>query len=424
MRILHTADWHLGARLGPHDRLDDQRTALKALHTTARETKPDIILHCGDVWDTFHPSHDALHTGLKALTGLAAIAPTVVVGGNHDSYKLLRAIDDVLTGDRRRRRLWMVTTPQVLSVGTKTAGNAVVCCLPYLTRAMARREGTSDAPPSERREYAAAIARINARLTEEAASIGDAAARLYAAHVYVSGCRPGRSERHVTVTDDYAAEATDIPELDYAAFGHIHDAQPIGESKMARYSGALVQIGFDEANGRKMTLTVETGDKATRIEEHDNKVGRPLVDFLGTPEELEQRAAKGGLDDCIVKAIVESEERVYDLNERLRKGSPKAAVFELVNRVGNEDAMAITDYDYADVAEPPITELFDEWRKTRGGEQREADETLNALFGESLANAQAPGTSDFGIGALTAEFEEIRARLTGRAQGDDRSQGA
>ena len=39
MRILHTADWHLGARLGPHDRLDDQRTALAALEKVAKSEK-------------------------------------------------------------------------------------------------------------------------------------------------------------------------------------------------------------------------------------------------------------------------------------------------------------------------------------------------------------------------------------------------
>ncbi len=87
MRILHTVDWHLGARLGPHDRLDDQRTALAALEKVAKSEKPDLIVHAGDVWDTFHPSHDALHTGLMALTRLGAVAPTIVVGGNHDSLQ-------------------------------------------------------------------------------------------------------------------------------------------------------------------------------------------------------------------------------------------------------------------------------------------------------------------------------------------------
>ena len=157
-----------------------------------------------------------------------------------------------------------------------------------------------------------------------------------------------------------------MPQIDYAAFGHIHDAQPVGQSAIARYAGALVQIGFDEADPHKTTTIVEIGGDGTTVETVPNEVGRTLVDFRGGPAELEARAAGGGLDECIVKAIVESDERIYDLSERLLAASPRAAVFELVNRVGNDEVKAITDYDYADVAEPPVEELVDEWRKTAG----------------------------------------------------------
>lgn len=295
MRILHTADWHLGARLGPHDRLDDQRVALAGIEKTAREAKPDLIVHAGDVWDTFHPSHDALHTGLMALTRLGAMAPTVVVGGNHDSYKLLRAIDEVLGADRRRRKLWMVTTAEVLKIKT-AAGLAVVACLPYLTRGMARHEGTDAAatPTGERSEYAAAIARINARLAQEATETTGAAATVYAGHVYLSGCRPGKSERYVTITDDYAARAEDVPQLEYAAFGHIHDPQAVGSNEAARYAGSLVQIGFDEAEPNKTTCIVDIDDDGAHVETVPNETGRTLVDFRGGIDELAARAAGGG----------------------------------------------------------------------------------------------------------------------------------
>ncbi len=419
MRILHTADWHLGARLGPHERLDDQRTALAGLERTAEDARPDLILHCGDVWDTFHPSHDALRAGLVALQRLAAVAPTVVVAGNHDSFKLLRALDEGLAHGPGPRRLRFVTAPRVLRVET-AAGKAAVACVPFLTRAMARREGADGPPPDERREYAVAVARINTRLAAEASAVSGAAARVYAAHAYVAGCRPGKSERRVTVTDDYAADAEDVPELDYAAFGHIHDAQQVGRSPAARYAGALVRIGFDEAEPRKTTAIVEIVAGGARVETTANETGRPLVDFRGTMAELEALAAGGGLDGHLVKAVVLSDERVLDMAERLRAGSPKAAVVELLCRVGNDEAKAITDYEYTDVAEPPVGELFDEWRKTRGGEGRGADAAIGRLFAEALANAEAPGTSDFGIGALAAEFDQLRARLAAAPGGEGR----
>ena len=81
MKLLHTSDWHLGARLGVHDRLPDQRIAVRSVIEQAREHEPDLILHTGDLFDTFNPGHETLRLALATLNALAAIGPTIVVGG-------------------------------------------------------------------------------------------------------------------------------------------------------------------------------------------------------------------------------------------------------------------------------------------------------------------------------------------------------
>ncbi len=48
MKVLHTSDWHLGARLGRHDRLADQQVALRGLLGIASQARPDLVLHTGD----------------------------------------------------------------------------------------------------------------------------------------------------------------------------------------------------------------------------------------------------------------------------------------------------------------------------------------------------------------------------------------
>ena len=112
-----------------------------------------------------------------------------------------------------------------------------------------------------------------------------------------------------------------------------------------------------------------------------------------------------------MRAIVQSDERIYDLSARVLSGSPKVKIHELINQVRNEAAVAITDHDYQPVTEPPIEELYTEWRKTRTSTEREKDETAQALFTEAIQNAQAPGTSDFGIGALQMEADKLLDEL-------------
>ena len=73
-----------------------------------------------------------------------------------------------------------------------------------------------------------------------------------------------------------------------------------------------------------------------QVETCDLSGGRPLVEFAGTLEELESRAANGGFDDCILKARVVSHDPIPDLADRLAEWSPNCAVFELVNVIENQ----------------------------------------------------------------------------------------
>ena len=406
MRILHTADWHVGARLGAHERLPDQIKAIRSVVETARKYEPDLIIHAGDVFDAFNPGHDALRVAVTGLAELAKCGPTIVVGGNHDSYPLLDALGDMsaLWGELCLR---FVTVPAAMRIET-AAGGAVIVAMPFISAAKALK-GSKAMPEDRGRAYADQIAGHNIELWTRAGEIttpGDLA--VYAAHLHVAGAKPGRSERRVTVSDEYATHGQSIPKAAYAAFGHIHDQQEVpGSPGTAHYAGSIVALDFGEATLDKHTLIVDTDGETVELERVGIDSGRPLFDFEGGVDELEAAAAGGALDDHLVRAIVQSDERVYDLSARLLSGSPKVKIHELINQVRNEAAIAITDHDYQPVTEPPIEELYTEWRKTRTGTEREKDETAQALFIEAIQNAQAPGTSDFGIGALQMEADKL-----------------
>ncbi len=50
MKILHTSDWHIGKRLGRHDRMSEFRDVLGEVGSIADDREVDLfILYC-DVW--------------------------------------------------------------------------------------------------------------------------------------------------------------------------------------------------------------------------------------------------------------------------------------------------------------------------------------------------------------------------------------
>ena len=406
MRILHTADWHLGARLGRHERVGDHEEALRGLLGLARSFQPDWIVHAGDVFDVSHPAHETLRLALESLDALSEHAPVTVVGGNHDPRGLLDALDGFAR--RRGRRMRLVTTPCVL----RPVPGLEVIAVPFVTAGEAT-DGLAGEPDEIRSTYAAWIRRTIKRLETQAAETrqpGDAAVRVYAAHLHVAGARPGRSERRVTITDEYAADAEGASDVDYSAYGHIHDAQTVGAGANAWYAGSLIPLDFGEATIDKTTNLVSVTVDGTSVQQATHGSGRPLVDFRGTADELRRRAAEGGLDSSILRAAVRSPARIYDLASSVLDGSPRAAIHELTNEVANAAAKQADDANYDDGPEPALAELYDMWRKGRTSQQRGNDEQAGQLLGECLRNADTEATSDFGIGAFTA-LEQAARRL-------------
>ena len=93
MKILHTADWHIGRTLDGNDLHGEQRIVLDQIVEMANEKKPDVIVMAGDLFDLPSPSADSQHLCHKYIIELGKIAPVVIIPGNHDSRNRFKAIE-------------------------------------------------------------------------------------------------------------------------------------------------------------------------------------------------------------------------------------------------------------------------------------------------------------------------------------------
>ena len=417
MILLHTSDWHLGARLGRHERGRDQREALLGLLDVAQDVRPDLIVHAGDLFDAYRPPYEALRMGVKALNRLAEVAPVLVVRGNHDSRELFEVINE-LAGAAGRDRLRMVVKPTVAEYPEIADQPVAVACVPFIpTGAIVnyasvqheRFEGT----------YADGIRTVNRRFLDKAEqAAGSDGIVLYAAHLHLHGAKPGASEKRLTVGEDYATHTDGLDRALYCAFGHIHDPQLLpGGTATGRYAGSLVPLDFGETKQAKVAVEVRIDDDGVQVESHRLPVGRPLRQFVGTLDELEDEAQDGGLNEVILKARVVSDEPIPNLADQLAEWSPECAVFNVVNDVANRRAKSISEAEGDDGPEPPTEDLFMEWRESAAtkGQRTAPDERVRALFVQALGTVGQEEGADFGVGELAARAEKTLAALaTGR----------
>jgi exonuclease SbcD len=95
IKILHTADWHLGKKLDHFTRIEEQRLVLNEICEIADNQKADIIVVAGDLFDTFNPPVEAVDLFYKTLKRLTnnGKRPVIAIAGNHDSPDRIDAPD-------------------------------------------------------------------------------------------------------------------------------------------------------------------------------------------------------------------------------------------------------------------------------------------------------------------------------------------
>jgi exonuclease SbcD len=380
MRILHTADWHVGRRLGRHDRTEEMRAALDEVVAIADAERVDLVVVAGDVFDRAAPPVEALSLGLGSLLRLAEGRPLVVVAGNHDAPELFEALSPLLT-ERGVHAIGRIRSPGAGGVlGPEELGvPAVVAGFPFL------REGrVVDFMAETGRwygQYAAKVAAIaaayNDALVERA---GHDLVPILVAHFMVHGVRVSRSERELHIGDAYTATAQAIPAgPQYVALGHIHAPQPVpGAPVPAEYAGSLLPLDFGEAGERKrvVLVDVEPGTLAT-VRSAPLAAGRPLRQERGTWEELEARAPE--LEDSYLDLTVEVGGPDPDLGRRA------AERFPFLVRVRAARPAIERRERTAGGDRPPDDELYGAYVRASTGE--DAPPALLTLFREILEEA-------------------------------------
>ena len=299
MRVLHTADWHLGQHfLTGQERLTEQQTFLNWLLEAVQTHGVDALVIAGDVFDTTSPSHAAQELYYTFLVKMQATVcrDIVVVGGNHDSPTLLNASRQLL----RQLRIHVIggvptdPTEQVLSLAeTNGRPGLVVCAVPFL-RDRDIRLAMAGETPDERQ------IRIRQSIAGHYAGLADSAAVqrlreqdvpvLATGHLYAAGgeAREG-AERDVHIGGLGLVGAEHFPAaFDYVALGHLHRPQVVGGRAHIRYSGSPVPLSFTEANDRQQVLLLDFEGAGTPvITALLVPVTRRLQRFHGTLDEVE-----------------------------------------------------------------------------------------------------------------------------------------
>ena len=365
MRILHTADWHIGQRLHERSRFDEHEQFLDWLLETIQERKVDLLLVSGDIFDTALPSSDSTNLYYQFLYRLydETDAYAVITAGNHDSARHLEAPREFLKMGRIHVVGLANEASRCVLPFPPDNPRIMVAGVPYLTE--------TDLPHVS---YETEIER-NDRYRERLKSFyADCVAcmptelpKILMGHLFVQGGKVTDSERNIQIGGATAIHANDFPEgVSYVALGHLHRPQTIkGTDYPIRYSGSPIPLRFNEANYPKKMYLLELVDDDTLIrdEEIEIPVFKELCTVEGDEASVTSDAMAGDWNGKYIQVKLQLNSPAVGIGDKIRQAFSDRGGDVLSVELEQPEAKKGPKISVEDMKRPE--EIFEQFHRTK-----------------------------------------------------------
>lgn len=283
MRLIHTADWHLGHRLGRIDRADHIRRAVGRVVDVCLRERADVLLICGDLFHDVGRAEvlreSVEHLGAVLAPFFAGGGTALCITGNHDKENLVQVLQQTmrlaapqnpgLGGELATGRFHLFPGPTFFRLPDPQSAGARVqfVMLPYPTATRYLDEPNQRFTSTEERNRAVRSAftrRIGTILAHP--KFDKRLQTVLAAHVITRGAEI-RDGFGLNEGDAVVLDGADLPAgFAYVALGDVHKPQCLGGLSHVRYAGSIERLDLGEAGDEKGVVVVDVGPEGRRGE--------------------------------------------------------------------------------------------------------------------------------------------------------------
>jgi exonuclease SbcD len=320
MKILHTADWHIGKKLHKHSLHPDFDLFIDWLCDCITENKAEVLLVSGDVFDLANPSSEARQQYFNALMKLKRLECKIILtGGNHDSPAMLNAPKEVL----RELDIHIIGgLPAEISeciIPIKNKENQtelLIAALPYLRDADLRTASQGNSYEDRLEALRKGIQQTFLAAAEICKSQYPGVPAMAMGHLFAAGAETSESERDIQIGNQAAFNALQFGNyFNYIALGHIHKPQKVNAATPTFYSGSPIPLSFSERTNKNRILLLDTGT-GWAPESLEIPVFRKLLKITGNLENLQQKLLELQARDGLASLIeIELKEEKFDTNK-------------------------------------------------------------------------------------------------------------
>ncbi len=391
IKILHSADWHLGKKLFRHERLSEQKLFLDWLLERTIKENIDLLLISGDIFDHPIPPNDALSLYYDFLYQISQTQTQVaIISGNHDSGQFLAAPKELLKKDNIF--IWGQLEADLNNhhkVFHFKDEDVLVTALPYFRHhEILKHLKKTDCSQDEMENFFKDFFESSKKK-----KTGNTVYSVLMAHHLFGQYESAGSEQVVSLSGmDSIGRNLYQDYYDYVALGHIHKTQTLHHNPLVIYPGSPIPMRFGESNKKYISEIFIINGEATQS-------------FINVPNHLpliQIKATENNIYEKLDKLIEESE--AYQLGTlleiKIEMSAPRSGlVDEIKNYLKTSNVMlmsffAMTNGSHetkkvSDITKFDPQELFEFYYRTKYPDSdlpRELKEDFQSLMSRAQEN--------------------------------------
>lgn len=286
MKIIHTADWHLGQSFYEYDRKTEHIYFLTWLKKTVRENNIDILLIAGDIFDSPNPSAESqkiYFSFLHEITNENPDLQIIIIAGNHDSAARLEAPNPLLEeinisvrGIIKRDTIGEIDYARLIIPLNK---GGYCLAVPYLRQGDYPDAGNYS--QSVKAMYDKLYEIICKKNSENQMPDKTFQPVIAMGHLQATGSEISendRSERTIIGGLECVSPEAFSGNIVYTALGHLHRGQRVSGRDNIRYSGTPIPMSFAEKNNRQGVVLVDINSSGTEPGEYQTDIKQILFE--------------------------------------------------------------------------------------------------------------------------------------------------
>ncbi|WP_339163410.1 exonuclease SbcCD subunit D [Siminovitchia sp. FSL W7-1587] len=319
MKIIHTADWHLGKLVHGVYMTEQQRIVLDQFINLVAVEKPDAVIISGDLYDRSVPPVEAVKLLEEVLfkINVELNTPVLAIAGNHDSP------DRLAFGSSWYRHSQFYIQGRLDHCFQPVDINGVHFYLvPYAEPGIVRDLFQDDSIQS----FQDAAMRISGEIEK---NMDQESIAICVGHAFVTGGKTTDSERILSVGGSGCVDVDCFSPFTYTALGHLHSPDAIKHESI-RYSGSLLKYSFSEVNQRKSVSIIQLRSNGEfSIEEKTLTPEKDMRELTGLIDELlDPSFYNSQKTDDYLKITLLDEGAILDPMNKLRSVYPNVLHLE------------------------------------------------------------------------------------------------